>query len=244
MADRIERVARNTPRLTVDTTARGNTTVLIAASAVPNATAAPITTASTRSTITNETLAHPRRRVPNYFPRFTSPPQMRPFCCVPGVFMSYRNPSSISQSARYRSPSPILYSVHSGRAAIIDVIDRPLRPQTVALTFNEFGAPHTCLVIERTPRDVGELTTELARVLARMPSASTVIVGTTCLGETGCHPLVALADEHVAFLEAREIFELQGIDLVDWFLVGDYQALSLATVTDAQRRWLLGARPD
>jgi hypothetical protein len=141
----------------------------------------------------------------------------------------------------YRSPSPILHSVHSGRAAIVDAIDQPLRPQTVVLTFNEFGAPDVCLVIERTPRDIGELTLDLVRVLTRMPSAATVIVGTTCLGDTARTPLTATDDEHIAFLEAREVFELEGIDLVDWFLVGARQTQSLATLTDARPRWLLGA---
>jgi hypothetical protein len=142
----------------------------------------------------------------------------------------------------YRSPSPILHTVHTGRVAVIDALDRPLRPQTVVLTFNEIGAADVCLVIDRTPRDLGELTATLVGALARMPSAATVIIGTTCVGTTALAPLVASADEHIAFLEAREVFELEGIDLVDWFLVGEGQSLSLATLTDAQPRWLLGAR--
>jgi hypothetical protein len=135
-----------------------------------------------------------------------------------------------------------LHSVHTGRAAIVDVVDRPLRPQTVVLAFNDFGAPDVCLVIDRTPRDIGELTQHLAQALARMPGAATVIVGTTCVGESAATPLVASADEHIGFLEAREVLELMGVDLVDWFLVGSCHALSLAELTDAQSRWLLGAR--
>jgi hypothetical protein len=127
----------------------------------------------------------------------------------------------------YRNPSSVLHSVHTGRAAIVDVVDRPLRPQTVVLAFNDFGAPDVCLVIDRTPRDIGELTQHLAQALARMPGAATVIVGTTCVGESA----------------AREVLELMGVDLVDWFLVGSRHALSLAELTDAQSRWLLGARP-
>jgi hypothetical protein len=191
---------------------------------------APITTANTRSTITSETLAHPRRKVPNYFPRFAG----RTFTRPPFAFREH--------SMSYRNPSPILHSVHTGRAAIVDALDRPLRPQTVVLAFNEIGAADVCLVIDRTPRDLSELTVTLIGALTRMSSAATVIIGTTCVGSTARTPLVASADEHIAFLEAREVFELEGIDLVDWFLVGDAQTLSLATLTDAQPRWLLGAR--
>jgi hypothetical protein len=140
-------------------------------------------------------------------------------------------------------PSKALFTIADGLAAILETLDQPVRPQTVALTFGSMGEPLVCLMIERTPREVDELTHHLVVALEREPAVASLLVATACVGETCADPIEASADEHIAFLEARELFDLEGINLIDWFLVGRRSAVSLAAVTDAQPRWLLAGRP-
>jgi hypothetical protein len=149
----------------------------------------------------------------------------------------------MSARRSYHYPSPALRCAEAGLAELLVAIDRPLRPQTVVLTFSHVGAAHVCLVIDRTPRTLDELTGNIVRAVRRLPQAATALIATTCLGDSPDNPLVATADEHIAFLEARELFDLESVDLVDWFLIGQHRSQSLAEATAAQSRWLLAGPP-
>jgi hypothetical protein len=140
-------------------------------------------------------------------------------------------------------PSKALFTLANGLTAILEALDRPVRPQTVVLTFGSMGEPLVCLTIDRTPREVDELARQLVEALEHKPAVASLLIATACVGESIAAPLEATADEHIAFLEAREMFDLEGVNLVDWFLVGDRSAVSLAAVTDAQPRWLVAGRP-
>jgi hypothetical protein len=140
-------------------------------------------------------------------------------------------------------PSRALFTISDGLVAILEALDRPTRPQTVVLTFGSMGEPLVCLIVDRTPREIDVLSHQLVVALEHKPAVASILIATACVGETIDDPLEASADEHIAFLEARELFDLEGVNLVDWFLVGARSAVSLAAVTDAQPRWLAVGRP-
>jgi hypothetical protein len=113
------------------------------------------------------------------------------------------------------------------------LVDSPLQPQTVALTFDAHDQPLVCLTIDGTRRSLGTLTDDLVTLFSTWEMCRTVVLATTSTGRAKMPD----AGEQVAFLDARERFELEGITLVDWFIIGERRGWSLAELTDARSLW-------
>lgn len=116
---------------------------------------------------------------------------------------------------------------------VSEVIDSPVRAQTVALTFDEHDQPLVCLIVDGTRRSLSTLTDDLVGVFVQWEMCRSVVLATTATGRAKTPD----GAEQVAFLDARERFEIEGITLVDWFIIGERRGWSLAELTDARPLW-------
>jgi hypothetical protein len=114
------------------------------------------------------------------------------------------------------------------------VASHPMRNEVVCLLLSDRHNIIGSMVINDPPRDLGDLTGHFCRLAAEMPRVKALSFA-FCLADKAV-PVVRAA-EHLDFLDSRERFELIGIELVDWFLIGGGKAISLAEVTDAEQLW-------
>ena len=110
---------------------------------------------------------------------------------------------------------------------------RPRQAEHLALLLDHAHRGLGCLVIVGggSIRPVAELLVHLA---CQEGGLAALVLATVRPPGT---PSVPGAAELVTFHDLREQFDELGIDLVDWFLLADRRAASLAELTDSQPRW-------
>lgn len=129
-------------------------------------------------------------------------------------------------------PTPICCPI-SALDTIMRLATVPARPELTCLLVSD---QHRCLgslVVTNTPRDLPGIIDRLTPVLLRLPEATAVVLA-LAVPDSGVAPTT---DEHVSFLDAREHLAVIGVDLIDWFLLADGLATSLAEATDAASKW-------
>jgi hypothetical protein len=144
---------------------------------------------------------------------------MPPFC------LSARPPA-----ARPPAAGRPLLGPHDALAVVLAATCSPA-PETVVLVLDRRHCGSVCLVIEGGVR-VDALVTLLTSLARADPRVGALVVATT-----GCLSAQVGAEQELAWFEAREQLDALGVELLDWFLLTDRQAGSVAELTDSQWRW-------
>lgn len=129
--------------------------------------------------------------------------------------------------------STLICCPQSALDVVLLLATAPPRNETVCLLLDADHRGLGSLVVNDAPRDLAAFTTALSGLLSRLSSIQALVLATMCPG-TGWQPSPS---EHISFLDCRERLELLNVELVDWFLLDDGHATSLAESTDAQSLW-------
>ena len=122
----------------------------------------------------------------------------------------------------------------------IDVLllaaSHPVRPEAIALVLDHAHRGMACVVVDgATAPTLPDVATALLVSSCGRTRVSAFVLGTTA--PAGGWP----TDEHeLLWFELRDRFDAEGYDLLDWFVMVDGLALSMAELTDSHSLWLGG----
>lgn len=118
-------------------------------------------------------------------------------------------------------------------AVVLSIASYPTKPETICLLLNRHHGGVGALKLEECPRDLPDMAIAIPEVIGRFDDVSAVVLATVCpsLG------FLPTAPEEIAFLEGRERLGLLGVDLLDWYLLDEGYAASLADATAAESLW-------
>jgi len=125
----------------------------------------------------------------------------------------------------------------------IDVLllaaSQPYRPEAIALVLDHAHRGLACVVVDgATDATLSEVATALLLSAEARSGVGAFVLATTA--PPGGWP----ADGHelerheMQWFDLREQFETPGYDLLDWFVLVDGLAVSMAELTDSHARWL------
>ena len=117
-------------------------------------------------------------------------------------------------------------------SVILTAASQPERDENIVLLLDQAHRGLGCLVVVgRGP--LTELTETLEELAMQEPTVTAFVLATVrpARGRQPGRPDV------LAFHDMRERFDELGVDVLDWFLVSDRHAASLAELTDSQVRW-------
>jgi DNA repair protein RadC len=125
---------------------------------------------------------------------------------------------------------------------VLAVAADPPRAETVVLLLDRASSGRTCVVCEgaTTAEHVVELAGVLRSVADQEPAVAAVVLATG-RPDGGIQPT---AEDHAAFFELRATLGAAGVAVLDWFLLGDGAAASVAELvggcwlwTDDEPQW-------
>ncbi|MET0911225.1 MAG: hypothetical protein ABWZ99_17305, partial [Ilumatobacteraceae bacterium] len=119
----------------------------------------------------------------------------------------------------HRPPRAGLDPVDAAPAALAVVrlaMQRPLAAETIALVLDEDHCGRSVVVVDGTvePDSVLDVVERLAESIAASGHAGALVVASV---RPGCGPL---ADDADRWLEASELAEAVGVELLEWFVIG------------------------
>lgn len=108
----------------------------------------------------------------------------------------------------------------------------PPRPETIVLALDHRHVGHTILIIEGAS-SAAEVHAAAELICASVPSGTALIYATSRLA-----PLFSIdADDHDTWFALRAEAEEMGVDVIDWFVLADQYAQSMAMLTDSRSLW-------
>ncbi len=148
--------------------------------------------------------------------------------------MSPPSPRCPSRLSRRRAHPPVT-SVADALEVIASVAANPLRHETVALLMDASRSGGTCLVVDGTngPEAISEVAEfVLTNALQQPGGVESVVLASVRPGR-----LAPGDGDHWRWFDLRDRFDEAGIDLLDWLVVGDLLAVSMAQLTDSRSLW-------
>ena len=130
---------------------------------------------------------------------------------------------------------PPVQSVAAALEVIASVAADPLGHETVALLMDASRQGGTCLVVDGTeaPDAISEVAEFVLASAGQQPSrVESVVLASVRPGR-----LAPGAGDHWRWFDLRDRFDDAGIDLLDWLVVGDLVAVSMAQLTDSRSLW-------
>lgn len=134
-----------------------------------------------------------------------------------------------------RQSHPPVQSVADALEVIASVTADPLRHETVALVMDASRRGGTCVVVDGTksPAAISEVAEfVLTSALQQRTRVDSVVLASVRPGR-----LAPGDGDHWRWFELRDRFDEAGIDLLDWLVVGDLVAVSMAQLTDSRSLW-------
>lgn len=120
-------------------------------------------------------------------------------------------------------------------AAIDHPDDGPTPPQTLALVLDPAHRGLVCAVVEG--ESDGVAADQLAHLVVGAAQAGAPVGALVLASLRPGHGCPVTPDDHLRFLDARAGCEAVGLELLDWFVLDDSTAWSLAELTDAVPLW-------
>jgi len=148
--------------------------------------------------------------------------------------MSPPPPRCPSRLSRRRASLPV-QSVTDALDVVASVTADPVRHQTVALVMDASRRGGTCLVVDGT--DALAAISEVAEFVLNVALQQASRVDSVVLASVRPGRLAPDDGDHWRWFELRDRFDEAGIDLLDWLVVGDLVAVSMAQLTDSRSLW-------
>jgi hypothetical protein len=122
----------------------------------------------------------------------------------------------------------------------IDVLllaaSHPPRTEAIALVLDRAHCGLTCMIVDGAhPAELPTLAEVLLQAAAERRHVGAFVLATTAA--EACWPG---ATDELLWRQLRERFETQGYELLDWFVLVDGLAVSMAEITDSRPLWLAG----
>lgn len=155
------------------------------------------------------------------------------YLVTPLIYGVQQLPPQIISISEVPKMSTVLCCPQAALDVVLLLATSPPRKETVCLLLDADHRGLGSVVVKDAPRDLMAFTATLSDVLSRLACIRAVVLATSCPG-FGWQPSPG---EHIAFLECRERLEPINVDLIDWFLLDDGHATSLAESTDARSLW-------
>jgi hypothetical protein len=137
-------------------------------------------------------------------------------------------PHSTARSHPPHAGDPICSSVDA--IAIVSLaIHRPLEPETIAFLLDDHRCSNTITVVSGTkdPDSVLTVVECMAMAASRVPGLSAVVLATVrprCAqfpaGDVATNTTATVPGDLDRWMEANEIADAHGIELIEWFIVG------------------------
>jgi hypothetical protein len=143
-----------------------------------------------------------------------------------------------------RTLHPSAPSVHLSDAAdaldlVEQVVDRPLRPETLVVLADDAHWAHTCFAVSGTavPDDVTDIASLVVELAEREPAIHAVLIASVRPARVDGSTRTDLDRG----LELLELCEAAGLELLDWFVVSPDGASSLREASGLPLLWRGGA---
>lgn len=117
-------------------------------------------------------------------------------------------------------------------SVLFSAASHPPRPEVLCLLLDHAHRGLGCIVVVGAG-PVTPVAEMLEHLVCGEPSIAAFVLGSVRTGE---HAGAGRGDL-LAFHDLRERFDVLGVDLVDWFVLHERHAASLAELTDSQVRW-------
>jgi hypothetical protein len=150
--------------------------------------------------------------------------------CSPSVRGRWRRPTGSSP----RSNAP-LAGPDDALRVVFTALDEPRRPETIVLLLDDDHRGSVVLLVSDVgePSEVRQLVALLVEVARTSPTLRAVVLATSRPGG-GVMPA---GDDEQAFATMRHDLAEAGVELVDWFLVDEDRAGSVAELSGACWLW-------
>lgn len=134
-----------------------------------------------------------------------------------------------------RYAHPPVQSVAAALEVIASVAADPCRHETVALLMDASRHGGTCLVVDGT--EAADAISEVAEFVLTSAREQPSRVDSVVLASVRPGRLAPGGGDHWRWFDLRDRFDEAGIDLLDWLVVGELVAVSMAQVTDSRSLW-------
>lgn len=110
----------------------------------------------------------------------------------------------------------------------------PARAETICLLMDASRRGGTCVVVDGTEADdvIHEIAELVIGGVADSGVVDAVVLATVRPGRPS-----PTNDDHWRWFELRDLFDDAGIDLLDWFVLGEEAPVSMAELTDSRSLW-------
>lgn len=140
--------------------------------------------------------------------------------------------SAVQPPLRPHSAAVPLTGPEDALSVVFAAVSEPERHETVLLLLDHAHRGLGCIVVTgRGP--LSALTDVVEELALQEPALCGFVLATV---RPGAGYLPDARDER-AFHDVRTRLDVLGVDLVDWFMIGQRHAASLAELTDSQLRW-------
>ena len=117
-------------------------------------------------------------------------------------------------------------------SVVFAAMSAPEQHETILLLLDHAHRGLGCVVV--TGQGPHSAVIDLVEELALQESSLCAFVLASVRAGGGYLPT---ADDELAFHDVRARLDVIGVDLVDWFVIGQRHAASLVEITDSQTRW-------